>query len=590
MKVKRGQAISNMGSFRKALSMYTVRALFFVSGFVVVICMITIFLVVTVMNGLYTQQKNNAESAIKVYVSELDNSILQVTKRIAKEASENYDFSYLNDADIARENYYKMMESVVSVRHKMDDIRTDNGLVSGVYIDYPNIDMFLVSNNDTTGNSMVVLQEYVRDTEKSDEAQGAWKFVDTGEMKLLVYVRQFRNAYYGAWFDIDNCAKEFSFYDTDMANISFFCDKEGTVIGPTDRLADNFPDKVSSENSWSNSKGFLYEVARVESAVADYEIAQLIPLNSVLSGVPSLIWILVILTVLSILMVPAVIYVLNKWMVRPITDLNLAMDEIGSGNVDYRIKESGAIGEFEKLNHEFNKMMDDVQRLQQGVYEERLKEQNVRLKFLSQQIQPHFIMNTLNILYSYEQDEYPLIQKMLINLSRYFAYIVNASRDEVLLKEEMKHIQNYFAIQKVRYPDTFSTIIEWEDEVANCLIPPLLIQNFAENTIKHSIRIGEEIQIIIIARRYDKNPNKVQVLMLDTGKGINEETLAVIHRFQETGVRDSQLGVGIQNAIERLKILYGVETRLEIMRDEPHGTRIEIILPLKLAEDEEDDE
>ena len=77
--------------------------------------------------------------------------------------------------------------------------------------------------------------------------------------------------------------------------------------------------------------------------------------------------------------------------------------------------------------------------------------------------------------------------------------------------------------------------------------------------------------------------------MLDTGEGINETTRKKIKLFQETGEHQPWLGIGIQNAIERLKVLYGLNTSFEIGRDEPHGTRISIILPIHHAEDEDED-
>ena len=76
--------------------------------------------------------------------------------------------------------------------------------------------------------------------------------------------------------------------------------------------------------------------------------------------------------------------------------------------------------------------------------------------------------------------------------------------------------------------------------------------------------------------------------MLDTGEGIDGELLEKIRRFRDTGEPQEGLGVGIQNAVERLQVLYDAKTQFEIVRDEPHGTRIEIVLPLFHAGDEPD--
>lgn len=109
------------------------------------------------------------------------------------------------------------------------------------------------------------------------------------------------------------------------------------------------------------------------------------------------------------------------------------------------------------------------------------------MRYLSQQIQPHFVLNTLNILYSYEPEEYPLIQKMILCLSKYFRYIVKVHSDFVELSQELAHIKNYFEIQEARYPEQFDYYVESEEGMDDLLIPPLLIQNFTENSIKYAI-------------------------------------------------------------------------------------------------------
>lgn len=136
-------------------------------------------------------------------------------------------------------------------------------------------------------------------------------------------------------------------------------------------------------------------------------------------------------------------------------------------------------------------------------------------------------------MYSYEQEEYPQIQKMILLLSEYFRYIVNANSDFVTLGEEMNHIHNYFDIQQVRYPETFFSMVEYDEEIEECLVPPLLIQNFAENSVKHSIKIGNHIDIFVIAQKLDEK--HIRIRMLDTGEGINEEVIRKIECFRETG-------------------------------------------------------
>ena len=121
--------------------------------------------------------------------------------------------------------------------------------------------------------------------------------------------------------------------------------------------------------------------------------------------------------------------------------------------------------------------------------------------------------------------------------------------------------------------------MEWDEELDNCLIPPLLIQNFVENAIKHSLMIGNSIDIFVIAKKM--GDEKIQIFVADTGKGISDEILEKIKRFRETKQYQDGLGVGIQNAIERLEVLYEGKAELKIGRDRPNGTRVELILERK---------
>ena len=79
--------------------------------------------------------------------------------------------------------------------------------------------------------------------------------------------------------------------------------------------------------------------------------------------------------------------------------------------------------------------------------------------------------------------------------SNYFRYIFQNTQDLVPVKNELEHIKNYMEIQKMRYGDTFSYEIHAEEGTENIRIPPILIQTFIENAIKHSNTFDEPIII-----------------------------------------------------------------------------------------------
>ena len=173
----------------------------------------------------------------------------------------------------------------------------------------------------------------------------------------------------------------------------------------------------------------------------------------------------------------------------------------------------------------------------------------------------------------------------------YFRYIVKNDQAFVTIKQELDHIDNYLEIQKARFIGLFESKIECDPELENALIPPLLIQNFAENAIKYALRIGEVVEIRIIARRLqlDDQPDRLLIDIRDTGAGIPHHILEKIETFQKTGQMQDGLGVGMQNTIERMKYLYDDKMSLKIERGENDlGTHIEMTLPIHMTKEEQD--
>jgi sensor histidine kinase YesM len=321
---------------------------------------------------------------------------------------------------------------------------------------------------------------------------------------------------------------------------------------------------------------------------ADLCVVQLLPRNEISRLLPAATRVLMILSFAALLLIPLLMLAIQKLVITPINKLLDAMEHIDQGDLEYRIDTAKTYGsEFDALNRHFNYTMDEVKDLKIRVYEEKLKAQKIHLRFLSQQIRPHFILNTLNILYSYEKEDFPLIQRMILCLSRYFRYVVNANEDYVLLGQEIEHIRNYFEIQQARFLRTFQSEIVCDESLYNCMIPPLLIQSFAENAIKYALRPGEVISIAIRAEA--TADERLHISVIDNGTGISAEALEMIQRFVQKREYQKDLGVGIQNAIDRMDLLYHGEGHVQVSKNEPRGTRVDIVMPIQRKELSDDE-
>lgn len=600
--MKRQQRVKNT---KKKQSMYSVRAMMLIIILLIPMNLITLVMSVIAVRGMVSQLRENTEGTLRVYMSQIDSALTTAAVRSTFICQDNIDSIYLASRTRETEDSHdRKWQSIVKLSNSYNDYLKENGWVAGMFSVYPEqSDQVIGDNRYSFSNNRQIMQDYLDTRVSEKRALGKWECMETEDDAMLFYMSRFKNSYYGVWFDLKELVKVLKISDGDAALA--FTDSEGKIVFKTaaaGQLHENLQDSggppeggEGSSDPYSNVYSGIeklilrrsneYDEVRVSSSVSGLTLIQTLSFQRILNAFPAILRVMLLMSIAALFTLPIILFYMTKWVVQPVRKLNDAMEQISQGNMNYRIEEGLPGSEFERINREFNHTMEEVSRLKIDVYEQELEKQEIRLKFLSQQIQPHFILNTLNILYSYEQDEFPLIQKMILCLSRYFRYIVNANRDEVPLKAEMEHIRNYFEIQQARYPDTFFAFVEYDETIAGCMVPPLLIQNFAENSIKHSIKIGNHINIFVIAQPYGEN--KVQIRMLDTGQGIDQELIDRINIFRKTGVRQEGLGVGIQNAIERLNVLYGVDTEFSISRDEPHGTRIEIILPLKIGEEEE---
>ena len=572
-----------MKTWNNVFSSAVFRLIVIVLAVVIPLNLLTLILGSTVISEVERQVSLETQNALQLYMSQLDDSLKRIDIRMYTLAHNDVEFSRLNDKEITDTDEWQI-QSVVSLGNTMDDILDDHTQIGGVYACFPEKDYF-IGRGGTSRQSAAVkgcILEAVAG-QYTDDYRG-WSLVRAEGEPFLLRITNHRQAWYGAWISLRTLAGTMGLFDDGDSALQAFTDREGTVYEASRDDVQNLDINASSQRY----NGASCRLVKAASAHSDLYCVRLLSNGQVTDSLPTAIRVLQILSIVSVLIIPVIMIAMRRWVVRPVGLLTEAMEKIEQGNVDYRIPDSSVGSEFDRINGHFNHMMDEVSELKIEMYEQKLKSEKIRMGFLSQQIQPHFILNTLNILYSYEPEEYLLSRKMILCLSKYFRYVVNANADFVELGQELKHIQNYFEIQQARFLHAFQTKVEYDEDLARCLIPPLIVQNFTENAIKHSFVPGQVIEIIVRAWREGE---RLYVRISDTGAGIPDEVLERIGEFRKNREFRADLGVGIQNAIDRLEILYGGEASLEITRQSPRGTRINIELPIRekeAADDERD--
>ena len=244
------------------------------------------------------------------------------------------------------------------------------------------------------------------------------------------------------------------------------------------------------------------------------------------------------------------------------------------------------------MNETFNTMMAQIKNLKIESYENELDKQKAELRYLQLQIRPHFFLNCLKSLYALaEAGKYDRIQKMILAVSRHIRYIFQDSMELVPLSRELDHIRNYIEMQGGSSQYAPVCRIDADARLLSMMIPPLSLQTFVENSVKHDYSPDHPLEIDVRAAVLCSGGDTFADLTVsDNGSGFPESVI------QEINDPDSpvyaQRHVGINNIKKRMELIYG-EGVLYAFFNRDVGSVSEIFIPIDpktLPENEEKEE
>ena len=190
------------------------------------------------------------------------------------------------------------------------------------------------------------------------------------------------------------------------------------------------------------------------------------------------------------------------------------------------------------------------------------------LDFLKSQIQPHFFFNTLNNLYSLTLDKSDKAPETVLKLSELMSYVIyDANQKLVPVINEIRHIQNYLDLEKLRYGDRLDAELSISGNLEGKKIPPVMLLPFIENSFKHGTKIEDDVIPIWI-----KIDLKEDELLFSTE---NKKPTYL----ESNGLDPHKHGIGLQNTLRRLKLVFGDDHDFEI---DDHGENYKITLKIPL--------
>jgi sensor histidine kinase YesM len=210
------------------------------------------------------------------------------------------------------------------------------------------------------------------------------------------------------------------------------------------------------------------------------------------------------------------------------------------------------------------------QQLQFQLERSRLEHQalDARLKLLTQQIEPHFLFNTLANVQTLVEQGSARAAPVLASLIRYLrAAMPKVDGAAPTLADEIQRVRAYLDLMAMRMPDRLRVEISVDAALGRLHFPPMALLTLVENAVRHGIDPSERGGMISVHAAAAGEAGEVRIVVEDDGAGLNDSRPP---------------GTGLRNLRERLAAVYGSGARLELSERMPHGVRAEIVLPAQV--------
>jgi len=319
------------------------------------------------------------------------------------------------------------------------------------------------------------------------------------------------------------------FYNMRLENTSvpYLVDSNGEIILPFENTY-----KISEEDLLNMEKGWWHRGSQIiintPMTKLDWKLMGVLPENELMAKSNDVRRTFIFVGGIVVAFLLIISYSFSTWITKPISNLAKEMSRIERNEFkEIEIKKSYG-RETKQLYKQFNYMVRRINSLIDEVYMAQIKEKEAELLALQQQINPHFLYNTLDSIawmsMAYKAED---IRYMVMSLASMMRYSLNEGNNFITVRDELEQVRNYLGIQEIRYDNKFTTTITVDKEALDYKIIKLIIQPLVENAIVHGFKdtgifgnieisvhiVGEDLIIKVINDGVEIDMEKVKKLL-----------------------------------------------------------------------------
>ena len=386
---------------------------------------------------------------------------------------------------------------------------------------------------------------------------------------------KYGTVYIGAWISIEDYLREFTKLDlSDVFEVELFDDSNHRIL----RMKYSKNHGAYFDNQPSDTHAF--GTYRVKMAGENVDSVLLFTISW--GFWENTVFLQIFMIGVSLLVIFGILccsFYIYKKVLRPVLCFYAQIHKFSANN-HYKVDDK--IVELDEAARMLNNLANEVYTLKMDNYVEKIRRQETELSFVKLQVKPHFYINCLNVIYSMAQlKKFEEIQALCLNISDYMRLLFRKNADKITLKQELDMVDKYLKIIQDVYGQEFQYCLTISCDIEEITVPPLVIQTFVENAVKHGGRDFEDILDIKVEINKCRRESEswICINIQDSGVGFPEKLLHCPElEGSDTFEKESQ--IGITNVRKRLDFYYGSQYRL-IFDNNDIGALVSIEIPLK---------
>lgn len=564
------------------------RKVFIILTTLVLIISMLSFLLVQITFKVYDGQLiNNSSEILNIYSTNIENELRKVESVSFDVIASKQTQQYLSTIN-SKKSSYERYDAISSMQDILRNESQTEGYISSISLVDINGNMY------TVGNSTITIEHKVQKKimKRLNEKSGGIVWMEPqGESKNFILARKIRSIsnfkVIGTLIiriDADNLVNSVSNmspqYKANLMILSenkniIYKDKKITSAKAINIGVNNATNKIYS----IDSRKFLLN--REVSDYSNWTYVNFLSYENIFKNI----------NIMRTIMVGCflMIFVLALFMglgfassiTKPIITLSKKMKKVENGNFKIMENEKSSddkCDEVGQLNNDFIVMVNKINELIKENYTKQILVKETELRALQSQINPHFLYNTLDsINWIAKANNQNKISLMVRSLSNLFRASIASSDSIIKIDDELKLLNDYITIQKIRYEERLDFNDLVGEDIKNCYILKMTLQPLVENSIKYGLEQLTGVCKITISSQ--KQKDFLEIIVSDNGIGMTKEFL---HELELGENKSRSTGIGIRNIDERIKLFFGEEFGLSVKSQLNEGTTVIVRIPYEV--------